>query len=126
MRYFLGALCLGISFFMCWCFAESFLVQEKVERRKTPQHMRQEIAEILAEVMELESAYVATKGQIQQELCKHIRSIALNEKNSFFRNASLRELQNSLKLLRHEKERYEKDLVRDQRFLASLRANLQS
>ncbi len=129
MHHLFKILIVCSSLCIFWCGApgeaESFLIQEKPERRKAPQQLRQEIAEIMGDILELESEYVATKGQIQQELCKHIRSIAENDKKSLFKTASSRELQHIIKMLRQEKERCEKELVRDKRFLTSLRSNMQ-
>lgn len=118
----LSLFCISTAVF--WCMAENFLVSEKPERRKTASQLRQEIVELMGDVLELESAYVETKGQIQQVLCKHIRSLAENDKKSSFAKAPLCDLQQSLKMLRQEKSRYEKELAHEKRFLAQLRANL--
>ena len=123
MHYVLKLLILLSGAFVFWCVAENFLVQEKSERRRTPQQVRQEIAEVMGEFLSLNVLTLTTKAQVQQELCKQIRSIAENDKDSFFKKSSLRDLQGILKMARHEKDRYEKEIALDKRFLATLRSH---
>ena len=96
MRYLIKLLILLSSVFIFWCIAkqaneqmksdtESFLIADEPQRRKNPSQVRQDIAQIMGEILELESACIAIKAQIQQELCKHIRSIAENEAESVFK-----------------------------------------
>ena len=45
-----------------WCMAENFLVSEKPERRKTPHSFKQEIIELMGDLLELESRLCRNKG----------------------------------------------------------------
>lgn len=107
-----------------WCAAENFLVTEKPERRKTPGQLKQDIVESMGTLLEKKIETVEIIAQSQQVLCKRIRAIADNDKDSEFKNAKIRDLQGVLAMLRQENERCERELALEKRFLASLRANI--
>ena len=124
MHRYIKILLVLVSMAVFWCLGESFLVQEKMERRKTPGQLKQEIAEVLADIVEQESAAIETKAQIQQVICKLIRSIAENDTTTTLKKAKVRDLQSLLRLIRQEKERSDKERALDKRFLATLRAEV--
>jgi len=107
-----------------WCLAESFLVPDKAERRKTPSQLKQDIADSLGTLLEKKIELVQTITHIQQVLCKQIRAIAENDRNSEYKNAKVRELQSRLAHIRQENERCEKELALEKRFLSALNANI--
>lgn len=124
MNHIFKLLLLVVSMAVFWCMAESFLVTEKPERRKTPAQIKQEIAESMGNLLERKIETIETIAQIQQVLCKHIRALAENDKNSEFKNAKIRDLQGILKTLHQENERCERELAVEKRFLSTLRSNM--
>lgn len=108
---------------VCWCFAETFLLEEK-PRRRSPAQLREEIIDRMGTFLEQESKSIELKAQIQQRICKHIREYAQSDKNSFLKNASTQDLQRILKRLVMEQERYTKEYADDERFLAMLQASI--
>ena len=108
---------------VCWCFAETFLLEEK-PRRRSPAQLKEEIINRMGTFLEQESKSIELRAQIQQRICKHIREYAQNDKNSFLKNASTQDLQKILKRLVMEQERYTKEHGDDERFLAMLQASI--
>ncbi len=83
-------LCLGISG-VGWLLAESFLAAPL--RRRSMQQIKQDIVELFGAIIEKESKSIELKARVQQEACLRIRTLAENDKKSFFARASSAELQ---------------------------------
>lgn len=92
-----------------WCFAETFLVTEKPAAQRTAQQLRQELAHLMGDIIEVESELIQKNAALQQSLCAHMRSYASTERKSFIGRASTKELQSALKLLKSEKARLLKE-----------------
>ena len=105
-----------------WCCAESFLITHKPEKRRTAGQLKEDIVEVMAELLENQTVHIELSAQIQNVLCKHIRAIAHQDKGSSFKKAGVPDLHRLLKQLQNECERYRKECSEDQRFLASLRS----
>lgn len=129
MRYLIKLFIALTSVIIFWCIAhqgkpESFLVTEEPKQYRKPGQVRQESAQIMADILELESGCIAVKAQIQQLLCKHLRAVVENNKESFFGNKPLSDVQTIKKKLLQEKARCEKELEQNKQFLLSLQANM--
>lgn len=112
-----------VSLAACWCFADTFLLEEK-PRRRSPAQLKEEIIDRMGIVLEQESKSIELRAQIQQWLCKQIRGYAQGDKNCFLKNASIPELQKLLKRLMMEQERHTKEHADDERLLAMLKASM--
>lgn len=94
-----------------WCFADNFLAPEKAKpiARRTPAQMKQELVELMADIIEAESVLIEKSACIQRMLCAHMRAYARGDKKSFIAGASMADLQKAVKLLRNEKARQVKE-----------------
>lgn len=100
-----------------WCFAaDNFLAPEKPAGRRSVQQMKQELVELMADIIEGESALIEKRASIQQVLCAQMRSYARGDKKSFIGGASMGDVQKVVKLLRNEKAR----LVKEKNFVDQL------
>ncbi len=118
-----------------WCFSntdkssESFLMPtERRERKKTASQLKQQIVEIMGDLIMDESSATKANAEMQLELCKYLQSYAKtvntgsSKKGDFFSRASVRDLHKMLKLLTREKERQEREEIERNKFLAALRS----
>lgn len=92
-----------------WCFADNFLVPEKPLGRRSVQQMKQDLVELMADIIEADSVLIQKKASIQEVLCAQMRSYARGDKKSFIAGASMADLQKAVKLLRDEKARQVKE-----------------
>lgn len=100
-------------------FAESFLItEEKTERRVPAHHLRNDIIELMGDLVECESALTELKAQFQQKLCKHIRAAAENQKDTFLKKRTLPELHKLKKMLQQEKQRCAQDIEAHKKLIA--------
>ncbi len=112
--------CMGVF----WCFSDSFLVTEKPQRPRSAQQLKQDIIEVMGTLVEQESIAIETKAQIQRAFFNHIKACADGDKKSLFTRASTKQLQQVLKTLRQEEERYRKEQVEHKRLLAFVRSHM--
>ncbi len=92
-----------------WCFAENFIVEEKPAPRRTIAQLRQEVMELMGDVIEQEAHLVQAHARLQGTLCSSLRAYARGDKKSAFARVSNADLLKMAKLLRHEKERQIKE-----------------
>ena len=100
------------------CVAESFLVKEK-PRRRTRQQLKQEIIQRMGSLIEQSSVSLEKEAQIQQKLCKELRT-ALEGKSSVLNRASIKDLHQRIADLQHEQQRRIQQQATQERFLAAL------
>lgn len=98
-----------------WCFADNFLAPEKPVARRSAQQMKQELVELMGDIIETESALIGQRAALQKKLCTHMRAYAHGEKKSFVARASVHELQRVIKVLRAEKDLLLKEKNRSER-----------
>ncbi len=110
--------CMGVF----WCFSENFLMTEKPPRPRSGQQVKQDIIEVMGTLVEQESIAIETKAQIQRAFFNHIKAGADGDKKSLFARASTKQLEQLLKMLRQEEERYRREQVEHKRLLAFVRS----
>lgn len=100
LRFFILSIILVLP--IEYCTAESFLVNRS--KPKSIGRIKQEIVEVLADLLQQECKIIELKAQIQQNLCKCIGQLAENDKSSCFAKSNKKELQAILDKLQSIKE----------------------
>lgn len=122
MKYYVKIGVMVAVFISFLCLAESFLVTQKPVRKKTPAHLKQDIIESMGVLLENHAALITLQGQIQLELCRHIKSLAEQDKTSFFKMASVQELQKVLTTVDQANEQCKNELHQHRLLLSSLKS----
>jgi hypothetical protein len=109
---------LAAASFLC---AESFVVEKRPERI-SEQALKQEIVDVMGSLIEQESTSIAQTAQLQQLLCKKLRAFAQDDNKNFLKQSSIADLKHTIKKLKKELTRAQKESRELARSLSMLRS----
>jgi len=100
-----------------WCLAEDFLLPEEQSKildrkRVSGSALKQEIAELCAQLVEQTSKQIELTAQAQQELYKRVSELTLSDKKAYLNQATRTELQQSLQELKKIKVQLDQEYAK--------------